>query len=110
MCSYRLKSLDYNYYHIFNGNNYNPMILGDNCTYFVINGSIITERMIEIFCEALNEYNINYSFHFSTGVYETNLYQEGNTKLYKGYMLNILEYLGKKNNYIINKNGISKEK
>ena len=78
-------------------------------TYFVHNGSISTNRMIEIFAESLKKFNINYSFHFCTGVYETNNYAEGGTLLYKGYMPQILESMSKKNKMIITKDGISKE-
>ena len=87
-----------------NGNNYNPMILGDMVTFFVHNGSISSERMLHLFAEALRKFNINYSFHFLTGVYETNNYAEGGSKLYKGYMPQILENLSKKNNFVVTKN------
>lgn len=86
-----------------NGNIYNPMWLGDMVTYFVYNGSISTERMMEIFAQGLRDFNINYSFHFSTGTYQTNNYAEGNDKLYKGYMPQILENINKKNNAIIDR-------
>ena len=86
-----------------NGNNYNPMILGDMATYFVHNGSITTERMLQIFAMALRKFNICYQFHFKTGTYQTNIYAEGGTKLYKGYMPQILENLSKKNNFVITK-------
>ena len=36
-------------------------------------------------------------------MYETNKYEEGGTKLYKGYMPQILEDLSKKSTFIINK-------
>lgn len=86
-----------------NGNLQNPMRLGDMIAYFVYNGSINNERMIQLFVDALNKFNINYSFHFSTGVYETNDYGEGGTKLFKGYMAGLLEDISKNNNVIINK-------
>ena len=91
------------------GNIYNFMVLGDMVTYFVYNGSITTKRMIEIFVEALKKFDINYSFHFATGVYETNNYAKGGTLMYKGYMPQILENLSKKNKLVITKNGVSKE-
>ena len=87
-----------------NGNIYNPMYVGDMVTYFVYNGSISTERMLELFAEGLKIFDINYSFHFSTGVYQTNDYAEGSKKLYKGYMPQILETTSKRNNIIIDKN------
>ena len=34
---------------------------------------------------------MNEEFHISDGYYETNEYKEGNTKLYRGYCLQILE-------------------
>ena len=47
--------------------------------------------------------NINYYFHVSSGVYQTNNYNEGGTKLYKGYMPQILEKISKVEKNIINK-------
>ena len=84
-----------------NNNLNNPMILGDMVTYFVYNGSITQNRMIEIFKVSLKKHNIQYPFHFATGVYETNIYAEGGIKLYKGYMPQILESLSKKNSLVI---------
>lgn len=83
---------------------YNPTTLGDMATYFVYNGSITTERMLELFMEGLREFDINYAFHFKTGVYQTNNYVEGATKLFKGYMPQILENMSKKEDFIITKN------
>ena len=88
-------------------NNYshhhNPTTLGDMATYFVYNGSITTERMLELFAEGLRKFDINYAFHFKTGVYQTNNYVEGGTKLFKGYMPQILENMSKKEDFIITK-------
>ena len=86
-----------------NNNEYNPMILGDMLTFFVYNDSITTQRMLEIFSTALNMCNINYPFHFKTGVYQTNVYAEGTSKLYKGYMPQLLEKLSKKDDFIIDR-------
>lgn len=83
---------------------YNPTTLGDMATYFVYNGSITTERMLELFMEGLRKFDINYAFHFKTGVYQTNDYVEGATKLFKGYMPQILENMSKKEDFIITKN------
>lgn len=94
----------------FNNNNYNPMVIGDLATFFVYNNSISTKRMLQIFSEAMNKYKITYSFHFSTGVYETNNYVEGGTKLYKGYMPQILENLSKYNDTIITSDYCSNSK
>ena len=86
-----------------NGNYYNPMVLGDMATYFVRNNSISTDRMLEIFATGLREYNIDYPFHFKTGVYSTDNYIEGHKKLYKGYMPQILERESKSNGVIIDR-------
>ena len=86
-----------------NGNLLNPMQLGDMITYFVHNNSITTERMITIFSEQLDNKGITYPFHFNTGVYETNDYSEGSTKMYKGYMPQILEDSSKNTNLIVTK-------
>ncbi len=83
-----------------NNNEYNPMILGDMLTFFVYNGSITTQKMLEIFATALTMCDINYPFHFKTGVYQTNIYAEGSNKLYKGYMPQLLENLSKKDDFI----------
>ena len=79
----------------------NPMVLGDNVTYFVYNGSISEERMIELFSKGLEKYNLNLSFHYGSGVYETNDYKFGGQQLFKGYMPQILEWLSKKSGHII---------
>ena len=86
-----------------NGNLCNPMILGDMATYFLYNNSITVERIIEIILLAINEFDINYAFHFATGVYETNDYGEGGSLLFKGYMPQILENMSKKNEIILTK-------
>ena len=93
-----------NYYsskNIRNGNTTNPMICGDQTSFFVYNGLISTQRILELFRMALKKYNITYSFHFETGVYQTNDYGQGSTKMYKGYMPHILEHISKKNNKLI---------
>lgn len=86
-----------------NGNLYNPMTLGDMATYFVYNDSISIERFVELSVQAMRKYDLSYGFHFSTGVYETNDYGEGGTRMYKGYMPQILESLSKGNGIVISK-------
>ena len=92
-----------------NSNYFNPMILGDMVTYFVYNKSITSERMVELFSQSLKEFNINYPFHFKSGVYQTNNYAEGGSKLYKGYLPRILEDLSKKQSFIVSKNTFEKD-
>ena len=87
-----------------NGNLLNPMQLGDMITYFVHNNSIATEKMIEIFSKDLDKKGIDYPFHFQTAVYETNDYAEGGTKLYKGYVPQMLEKMSKENDFVVDRN------
>ena len=68
---------------------------------FVYNNSITIERMINIFSQELDKKGINYPFHFNTGIYETNDYGEGGSKMYKGYMPQILEDKSKETNFIV---------
>jgi len=82
-------------------NLYNPMIVGDMVTYFVHNDSITETKMLELFSKAMNNYNLNLSCHYATGVYETNEYKYGGQKLFKGYMPQILESLSKENGIIV---------
>ena len=89
-----------------NGNLYNPMVLGDMAAYFVYNGSITADRFMEIAITAMKEYNITYPFHFATGVYETNDYASGGSKMYKGYMPQILETVSKKSGIVLSKDTI----
>lgn len=84
------------------GNLCNPIVLGDSVTFFVYNETIKPERMVEIFLSKLKKNNINYSFHFATGVYETNNYNDGNKKLFKGYMPQLLELLSKNSSVVLN--------
>lgn len=92
-----------------NMNHHNPMILGDMMTFFVHNGSISTDRMLEIFAESLQAVNIDYPFHFKTGVYETNDYSLGGKKMYKGYIPQILERESKSGEIVIDKDYLSDE-
>ena len=92
-----------------NMNHHNPLILGDMMTFFVHNGSISTDRMLEIFTESLQAVNIDYPFHFKTGVYETNDYSLGGKKMYKGYIPQILERESKSGEIVIDKDYLSDE-
>lgn len=92
-----------------NGNCFNPMILGDMVTYFIYENSISTQRILQLFSQNLNKFNIGYSFHFRAGVYETNDYAEGRNKLYKGYMPQLLECLSKKSSSMVSRYGVFKD-
>lgn len=90
-----------------NNNNYlNPMIIGDMFTFFVYENSMTQNEIVNLFIKGLKKLNINYDFHFMTGKYQTHDYKQGKSLLYKGYVPQMLEYLSKNNDMIINKNGI----
>ena len=84
----------------------NPMILGDCACFFTKENTISEEQFIKILQEAIKELDVTLSFHYMSGAYETESYAEGGRKLYKGYMLPILEDLSKKEGKIISRNSI----
>ena len=86
------------------GRKFNPMILGDMFTVFVENGSISTQKLLALFAETCKQLDYNYKFHFATCMYESDSYIQGGTKLYKGYVPQILEKISKTNNFYIDKN------
>lgn len=87
--------------------NRNPMILGDCACFFINEGTLSENDFINILIKAITNFNIDFSFHFASGKYETDSYAEGNEKLYKGYMLPLLENLSKTNGIIIDKNYVN---
>lgn len=89
---------------VLNNNLLNPMILGDAACFFLKDKKITDEMFIEILCDAMKKFDINFSFHYMSGKYQTNDYAEGGDKLYKGYMLPLLEKLSKKDGLLIDKN------
>ena len=74
-----------------NGNYIDPSILGDNFEFTVLRDTVTKDEIIELVNECKRKLNMNEEFHISDGYYETNEYKEGNTKLYRGYCLQILE-------------------
>ncbi len=77
--------------------NTDPCIIGDTFVITVYNGSISREEMLSIFYNLVNSRKIDYSFHISDGLYETNNYRDGGSKLYRGYCMQILSQLHKDN-------------
>ena len=71
---------------------------------FINDGSLSENDFINILFYAINKFNIDFAFHFASGKYETDSYAEWNKKLYKGYMLPLLENISKTNGIIIDKN------
>lgn len=74
-----------------NGNYMDPAILGDNFEFTVLRDTVSKEEIIGWVNEYKKMINMKEEFHVADGYYETNEYGEGNTKLYRGYCLQILE-------------------
>ena len=86
----------------------NPMIVGDACCYLTNSNAISDEEFIQIVKNGMKKFNIDYDFHFLSGKYETDSYAKGGKKLYKGYMLQILEHFSKKEGKVISHNELEK--
>ena len=86
----------------------NPMIIGDACCYLTNSNAISDEDFIQIVKNGIKKFNIDFEFHYLSGKYETDSYAEGGKKLYKGYMLQILEHFSKKEGKIISHNELEK--
>ena len=84
----------------------NPLILGDCACYFTREGTISEEQFLGILNDAIKKFNTTLSFHFMSGKYETESYAEGGRKLYKGYMLELLEDLSKKEGKLVSRDSI----
>ena len=81
--------------HMTNGNYEDPSILGDFFAFTVLRDTITKEEIIDWVNECKIILKMDEEFHISDGYYETNEYGEGNTKLYRGYCLQILEKIHK---------------
>ena len=86
----------------------NPMVLGDCACYCTNNNTITDEQFINIVKTGMKKFNIDFKFHFKSAQYETDKYEEGGKKLYKGYMLPLLEHYSKLNGQIISCNILEK--
>ncbi len=77
---------------------FNPNYMQGDLIYFcVYNGSISEEDFLKIFAKNYKKLNLNYVFHYATGLYETNNYIEGKNKYYKGYCFHQLNEIAHKN-------------
>lgn len=82
----------------------NPMIVGD-CACFLVNNNTITEKQfLDILCEAIDKFDINFAYHYLSAKYETNNYVKGNKQLCKQYVMPIMEDISKKDGLLIDKN------
>lgn len=73
-----------------NGNYMDPFIMGDNFQFTVLRNTISKEEIVNLVNECKKALNMQEEFHIASGYYETNEYEEGKTKLYRGYLLQIL--------------------
>lgn len=84
-----------------------PFVYGDLIGFTVYRNSITKEEIINIFRESKATLNIDFEFHMADGYYETNNYEEGNEKYFRGYCIDFLSSLHKSHNNDIRK-GLSK--
>lgn len=75
--------------------NTDPCIVGDTFVITIYNSSASREEILSIFNNLVSSRKIDYSFHIADGLYETNNYREGGSKLYRGYCMQILSSLNK---------------
>ena len=76
--------------YMINGNYSDPSVLGDRFAFTVLRYTVTKEEIIELVNICKKELNMDEEFHIADGYYETNEYGEGNTKLFRGYCLQIL--------------------
>lgn len=67
-----------------------PFKFGDMVGFTIYRDSLLKEEVITIFDMIKENYNYKYELHYADGYYETNDYVEGNTKLFRGYCMDIL--------------------
>ena len=78
-----------------NGNFSDPVIFGDSFQFTILKDTVSKDYIVELVNIIKNELNIQEEFHITDGYYETNEYEEGLNKLYRGYCLQILQNLHK---------------
>lgn len=78
-----------------NGNYVDPAIHGDSFKFTVLRDTVTKEEIIELVNQCKKLLNMDEEFHVADGYYETNNYEEGRTKFYRGYCLQTLEGLHK---------------
>lgn len=75
-----------------------PFLLsGDLIGFTIERNSLNSEQIDYIFEQKKKDLGINYSFHKANGFYETDKYEEGNTKYFRGYCIQQLEENSKSN-------------
>ena len=79
-----------------NSNYKDPSILGDNFEFTVLRDTVTKEEIVKWVYECKKSLHMKEEFHIADGYYETNDYGERTTKFYRGYCLQVLERLHKK--------------
>lgn len=72
-----------------------PFILGDMIGFTIHRDSLSREEVLSLYEETKEELNIGFSMHQADGYYETNKYEEGNKKYFRGYCVDLLSNLHK---------------
>lgn len=80
-----------------------PFIYGDLIGFTVYRNSISKEEIMDIFNQSKETLNIEFEFHIADGYYETNDYEAGNEKYFRGYCIDYLSSLHKSYNDDIKK-------
>ena len=78
-----------------NSNFMDPSIFGDNIIFTVLRNTITKEEIIDWVIEDKERLNMEENINIADGYYETNEYEEGSTKLYRGYCLETVANLHK---------------
>ena len=72
-----------------------PVIIGD-LTYFTIyRDSLTREEVIDIFECCMHLLDVDFKFHYADAYYETHYWNEGKTKYFRGYCIQMLSELHK---------------
>ena len=72
-----------------------PFLLGDLIGFTIYRNAITKDEVIKIYEKYRNELDIDFEMHLVDGYYETNNYEEGNEKYFRGYCIDLLSNLHK---------------
>jgi len=78
-----------------NGNFMDPFLCGVCFQFTVLRDTLSKEKIIDLVNRCQEKLKIKYDFHITDGYYETNNYEESNTKFFRGYCIQTLETLHK---------------
>ena len=73
-----------------------PFLFGDTFGFTIYRDSLDTETIYHIYEKLKKELNIDFNFHLANGYYETNNYSEGGIKYFRGYCMDLLSTMHKK--------------